>query len=390
MKQNLRYPRTMSPIRALLFLTLPASAIDVGAQSPIRVTPNPVGVVDEVDFDLLPRGATDVASINSIAAPNATNIADIILTPPEAPAGSFPRQTPPGSYTVNTGLGRALALNTGGLDLIDPPTRSQPAGRYDAFQAKILLGGLSSEIGVGIGDYGNRVGFEFFRGGFSIGTASANYATPDIQYFSTAQNVLFDEVHVLNPGGPNFVISGLAISPTFAPPEPALLSEGFVDGTPSTHARPLEFLDGATLTWQIRDRRDLLVGAPGVFFLNLGTGLADPPIGDSTPFLPPEFIQTWALSSPTGPTLSFPAVIAGGSSGRAPVQSLQIPPGLLQGDAVARLQALVLDPTVPGNFPVRTSNPIRFTFRSPAIVVSAEGADSGDSTNGFWNLLSAQ
>jgi hypothetical protein len=372
----------MSPLRALLFLTLPATAVDLVAQSPIQVTPTPVGVVNEIDFDLLQRGATDVGSINSIATPNATNIADIILTPPEAPAGSFPQQTPPGSYTVNTGLGRALALSNGGLDLIDPPSPLRPAGRYDAFSAKILLGGLSSEIGVGIGDYSNRIGFEFFRGGFSIGRASANYTTPDIQYFSTPSNVLFDEVHVLNPGGPNFVLSGLAIGPTLAPPDPALLSEGFVDGTSSTEARAPEFLDGATLTWQIRDRRDLLAGAPGIFFLNLGTGLADPPIGDSTPFLPPEFIQTTALSNPTGPTLSFPAVIVGGSSGAVPVQSLRVPPGLFASDTTARLQALVLDPTVPGNFPVRTSNPIHFAFRSPAIVVSAEGADSGDSTDG--------
>jgi hypothetical protein len=365
----------------MTLIALIALCVSTGlaAQIPVNENAAPVGLVHEIDFDLLPLGPTDVASINSIATPSASNIAEIVLTPN--------RLVPPGSYVVNPGLGRALGLGTGGLTLVDPPAGANPADRYEAFEAKLLLGGLSSEFGVGIGDYINTMSLEFFLAGVSLGTVTTSaYTTPGIKYFETPGNV-FDEVHVrTTTGGGNFVISGLAIGETFGPPRPALITEGFVDGLPNPCADRGRFEDGATLGWQLRDRRDLIVGAPAVFFVNVGLG-GEPPIGDSTPFLRSPFIQTTEFSNPAGLTLALPPVLVGASTGPASLQTLQIPPGLLQDGTVLRLQPLVLS-GVNGDFLLRTSNPIRYEYRGPAIEVSAEGIDSfnSDVTGGFWKV----
>jgi hypothetical protein len=193
-----------------------------------------------IDMDMVgPAGPTSLAALNAAGTNGGANIANFTFLPSTAVQGV---------YNTNPN-GRALGMLAGGMVLVDPPT-----GVFDAFNAAIDLGQVSTEIGIGVGDWLGPMQLDFFLGGVLV---AQHVSSP---YSTTLQTIYFqfpggfDRVEIIEPiGSGNWVIPELYIEKTL----PTLTVTNLVAGQ-TAHV----MVTNATPFGMVRSAYSLIGGGP--------------------------------------------------------------------------------------------------------------------------------
>jgi hypothetical protein len=174
------------------------------AQTVVEI-PAPTVPTSFIDMDVVgPAGPTTLAAINAGGVPSPAGIANLTLTPSSA--------ANPGIYNTLPSCVRGLGLDYPGgtgLVLVDAPS-----GQFTSFNARIDLGGQSTQFGVGIGDWVSTMVLEFYSGPTLLTSfTSSSYSTCNRKVFQMSGGT-FDRVDLrASTTGGNWVITELVVEP---------------------------------------------------------------------------------------------------------------------------------------------------------------------------------
>jgi hypothetical protein len=167
----------------------------------IVAIPSPSVPINAIDMDRVgPVGPTDLAALRAAARPRDPGHRALRFAPSSAASSR---------YDSGTSAGRVLALDpSGALALVDPQ------GSYRAGDLRVELAGLSTELGLAVGDYSGPLELRLFAGAQLVAsTASAAFTSGTTQFFR-AVGVSFDAFELRAPLGSDFVVGELAVEET--------------------------------------------------------------------------------------------------------------------------------------------------------------------------------